>query len=68
MNLDRTFCTSKICNKTKDCDRHIDKLKEASAQNKQLAEVLKYRPISIADFSEGEEGKCKLEYIERVIS
>lgn len=67
MNLDRTFCTSKSCNKTKKCDRHTDKLKEALAQDKQLAEMLKYRPLSIADFSEGEEGKCKLEYTEHVI-
>lgn len=67
MNLDRTFCTSKSCNKTKECDRHTDKLKEASAQDKQLAEMLKHRPISIADFSD-EASKCKLEYIEHVIN
>lgn len=60
MNLDRTFCTSKRCNKTKECDRHTDKLKEASAQDKQLAEILKYRPLSIADFS-NDNGECKLE-------
>lgn len=55
-NLDRTFCAGIRCSKTESCDRYHGKLKEFS---KQYPEFVRYREISVADWSD-HDGKCIL--------
>jgi hypothetical protein len=57
MTLDMTFCSGLRCNKTKECARFTDRIREAAKKYKHIREILEYKPISISQFAD-HKGVC----------